>query len=162
MSFLEYRTAAVYHATRAVLCRLDSVQRRFLRDVGVDEVKALVEFRLAPLAVRRDIAMLGLIHRTVLGKGPTQFKDHFKRQGQDQVLDPRRECKAPLIKRSALGLVAIYNMLPTSVRAARSVKLFQRSLQDMISKSAASGYSQWQDILSPRVPLKEHPLASLY
>ena len=111
LSFLEYRTPAVYHATRAVLTRLDAVQSKLLRDIGVDEVIALAEFHLAPLAVRRDIAMLGLIHRTALGKGPPQFAEHFHRQGKF-LHDPRRDCSAPLIKRSALGLVVVYNMLP--------------------------------------------------
>ena len=45
----------------------------FLRDVSVDDVTALINFHLAPLSTRRDIAMLGLIHRTVLSKGPKQF-----------------------------------------------------------------------------------------
>ena len=77
LSFLEYRTPAIYHATRAVPSRLDAVLDRFLRDRGVDDISALVVFHLAPLATRRDIAMLGLIHRTVLGKGPEQFKHFF-------------------------------------------------------------------------------------
>ena len=38
LSYLEYRTPAIYHATRAVISRLDAVQTRFLRDVGVDDV----------------------------------------------------------------------------------------------------------------------------
>jgi len=54
LSFIEYRTPAVYHATLAVLSRLDAVQNRFLRDVSIDDVAALVHFNLAPLAVRRD------------------------------------------------------------------------------------------------------------
>ena len=69
LSYLEYRTPAIYHATRAVLCRLDAVQTRFLKDIGVDEVTALLGFHLAPLSARRDMALLGLIHRVVLGKG---------------------------------------------------------------------------------------------
>ena len=70
LSYLEYRTPAIYHATRAVLRRLDAVQRNFLHDIGVDEVTALLHFHLAPLNTRRDIALLGVIHRAVLGKGP--------------------------------------------------------------------------------------------
>ena len=50
----------------------------FLRDIGIDEITALVTFHLAPLATRRDIAMLGLIHRTILGKGPSQFNAFFQ------------------------------------------------------------------------------------
>ena len=162
LSFLEYRTPAVYHATRAVLQRLDAVQNKFLKDIGVDEVTALAEFHLAPLNVRRDIAMLGLIHRTMLGKGPPQFADFFKRQDNGLLHDPRKECRAPLIKRSAFGLVAVYNMLPLRVVAARSVKLFQRELQEIICNHAVAGYPQWQEIISPRESLETHPLVSLF
>ena len=160
LSFLEYRTPAIYHATRACLRRLDAVQSRFLQDIAVDEITALVRFHLAPLSTRRDIAMLGLIHRTVLGKGPPQFKDYFKRQHHSLTLhDPRNENKSPLIKRSALGLVAIYNLLPRSCRAAKSVPAFQKGLQEVVTQYAASGYPQWSDVLSPRLPLTSHPLA---
>ena len=44
----------------------------------MDEMAALLNFNLAPLATRRDIGMLGVIHRTALGKGPSQLKQHFK------------------------------------------------------------------------------------
>ena len=132
LSFLEYRTSAVYHATRDILNRLDHVQCKFLKDVGVDEVTALVEFNLAPLAVRRDIAMLGLIHRTALGKGPPQFAEYFRRCGSSKhkfsMHDPRTDCKASLIKRSALGLVAIYNLLPPDLVSTKSVLRFQKYL----------------------------------
>ena len=70
LSYLEYRTPAIYHATRALLSPLDAVQTRFLMDIGVNELTSLVSFRLAPLSTRRDIAMLGVLHRTMLGKGP--------------------------------------------------------------------------------------------
>ena len=123
---------------------------------------ALVDFHLAPLAVRRDIAMLGLIHRTVLGKGPAQFAEHFQGQSHHVVRDPRKDFKNPLIKRSALGLVAIYNMLPQSTRAARTVKLFQRSVQAIISNASENGHPKWHELLSPRVPLTGHPLGSLF
>ena len=117
LSFLEYRTPAIYHATRAVLRRLDAVQRNFLRDVGVDDITALVHFHLAPLSTRRDIAMLGLIHRTVLAEGPRQFSDFFRRDPdhRSKLVDPCLSSRSPLIKRSALGLVSIYNMLPQKV-----------------------------------------------
>ena len=160
LSFLEYRTPAIYHATRALLRRLDAVQSGFLRDIGIDEVTALVRFHLAPLSTRRDIAMLGLIHRTAMGKGPPQFQDCFRKASDGRsLLDPRRDSTSPLIKRSALGLVAVYNMLPPRLLSARSVSAFQRSLQECVIKFAASGYPQWSEVLSPRLPLVTHPLA---
>jgi hypothetical protein len=163
LSFIEYRTPAIYHATRVLIRRVDTIQRRFLNDVGVDEVKALVDFHLAPLSTRRDIAMLGLIHRTALGKGPPQFQEHFRKHAHALTLhDPCTGSRSPLIKRSALGLVAIYNLLPHSFRAVRSVPAFQKSLQEMVTQYATSGHPQWSEVFSPRIPLTSHPLASQY
>ena len=110
-----------------VLSRLDAVQSRFLCDVGVDDVTALVEFHLAPLSTRRDIAMLGLIHRTIRGKGPSQFEEFFWRDPQHhaKLVDPRVTSRSPLIKRSAMGLVAIYKLLSQNVVCAKSVSAFQ-------------------------------------
>ena len=164
LSYIEYRTPAIYHATRAVLSRLDAVQSGFLKDIGVDEISALVDFRLAPLATRRDMAMLGLIHRTILGKGPEHFKEFFTRNHQSistPVRDPRNTSKAPLVKRSALGLVAIYNMLPQSMLRIKSVPAFQKGLQEIVIRYAASGHPNWSDVLSPRLSLTSHPLATL-
>ena len=79
LSYLEYRTPAVYHATCTVLGPLDRLQDSFLRKAGVTTLEGLMVFNLAPLAARRDMAMLGLIHRTVLGKGPEQFRNFFSK-----------------------------------------------------------------------------------
>ena len=162
LSFLEYRTPAVYHATRAVLNRLDSVQTKFLKNVGVDEVTGLVEFHLAPLCVRRDIAMLGLIHRTVLGKGMPQFAEHFRAGRQQRLHDPRNDCAAPLIRRSVFGLCAVYNLLPPQIVAMKSVSAFQRGVQDMVCNLAKSGHPQWREMTSPRIALSTHPLVSCF
>jgi len=162
LSYLEYRTPAIYHATRVVISRLDAVQSRFLRDVGVEDITALVKFHLAPLSTRRDIAMLGLIHRTVCGKGPSQFKDFFRRDPQHaKLVDPRVTLRSPLIKRSALGLVAIYNLLPHNVVCARSVSAFQKGLQELVITFAVTGHPQWSEVFSPRLPLASHPLTTL-
>ena len=146
-----------------VISRLDAVQSRFLRDVGVDDVTALVKFHLAPLSTRRDIAMLGLIHRTIRAKGPSQFKDFFwcDPQHHAKLVDPRVTSRSPLIKRSAMGLVAIYNLLPHNVVCARSVSAFQKGLQELIVSFAVTGHPHWPEALSPRLPLALHPLTSL-
>jgi hypothetical protein len=156
LSFLEYRTPAVYHALRSILSRLDSVQSRFLRGIGVDELIALVEFRLAPLAVRRDIAMLGLIHRAAVGEGPGHFKKFFQLSGapvrhRRQLQDPRADMKHPFVKRSALGLVPVYNRLPASVVEPRCISIFQRHLQQLVVERAQEGRPDWAAVLSLRV-----------
>ena len=161
LSFLEYRTPAIYHATREVLSRVDSVQSRFLQNAGISEIDALVHFHLAPLSVRRDIAMLGVIHRAVLGKGPLHFQEHFLIASQmwRKVVDPRASLKHPIIKRSVLGLVAIYNMLPASCVTLNSVQQFQRALQKIVMDRATTGCGDWKDTLNPRIPIAKHPLA---
>ena len=77
-SFVEYRTPAVYHAASTILPGIDAVQRRFLRVCCLTEEDALMFFNLAPLETRRDMAMLVLIHRTVLGCDTRHFASIFR------------------------------------------------------------------------------------
>ena len=106
--------------------------------------------------------MLGLIHRTVCGKGPSQFREFFLRDPQHaKLVDPRFTLRSPLIKRSAMGLVAIYNLLPHNVVCAKSVSAFQKGLQELIITFAVTGLPQWSEVLSPRLPLASHPLTTL-
>ena len=77
LEFVEYRTAGVYHANAIALAQLDGVYTKFLKAAGLSFEEALLEFGLAPLNARRDIAMLCVIHRTVLGLGPEHFRKFF-------------------------------------------------------------------------------------
>eukprot|EP00969_Alexandrium_andersonii_P059879 2637446-Alexandrium_andersonii.AAC.1 len=61
-----------------MLTPIDTVQDRFLRSLGITSTEALFCFRLAPLSTRRDMAILGMVHRTVLGKGPPEFAHFFQ------------------------------------------------------------------------------------
>ena len=82
--------------------------------------------------------MLGVLHRRAIGKGPPHFKKHFDMDGYQRLKDPRTALKGPLVIRSVLGLVAVYNKLPV--------------------RSAKDGNDNWKNLLSPRVPLSTHPL----
>ena len=77
LSYVEYRTVAIYHACDTHLVHIDRMQTRFLKELDVSPEQALVEFHLAPLSTRRDIAMLGMVHRAALGKGPSQLHQFF-------------------------------------------------------------------------------------
>ena len=173
LSYVEYRTAALYHATDSVLKPLDAVQSRFLKALGCSEVEALMELNLAPLRARRDIAMLGVVHRTVLGKGPSHFRAFFKlaelkqhryltrRAGKNhdkQLEDPRKGTFPELVRRSALGLIAVYNLLPADLVEEKTVKGFQSKLQGHLKERAAAGCEDWAETLSLRVPLWKHLL----
>ena len=173
LSYIEYRIPALYHACQSHLGRLDAVQRFFLKEVGLSDSDALLSFNLAPLSSRRDMAMLGVIHRAVLGLGPKQLHQFF----QVQIPQPqpsctrraaRRHCKQLIefrsvdqlciLGRSAFGLVAVYNLLPADVVALGSVQSFQAVLQGMLRSSASSGIDSWEHLFSPRQCMHRHPL----
>jgi hypothetical protein len=161
LAYIEYRTPAVYHATREILARLDRVQTKFLQDVGIGATEALIQFNLAPLSTRRDIAMLGVIHRSKLGKGPRHFRNFFKRGVSGKLDDPRKSVGGDLVKRSALGLIAVYNLLPEHCTKQKTVREFQKTLQQLVKNRATCGAEDWINTLSPRVPLQRHPLNEL-
>ena len=179
LSFIEYRTIAIYHACESALSNLDRVQSKLLEAAGMDDVEALNHCRLAPLSSRRDIALLGLIHRTVLEKGPGHFKRFFRADVSARVegrgnhrmqlveytgghwTDFRYPNSRPAdyIKYSMLGLVTIYNRLPARVvEGCGCVPSFQTALQNMLTERANSGVENWRALFSPRVPWYRHPL----
>ena len=181
LSFIEYRTSAIYHACASSLALLDNLQNRLLDAAGLSKLEALTEVKLAPLAVRRDIAMLGVIHRSVLGRGPRHFQSFFKANEY-----ARREClgkhrlqllplpddatdfmlpgsrPAEYIQNSAFGLINVYNELPACVvEASPCVPSFQKALQELVISRANAGNDDWEYTLSPRVSAWRHPLRGL-
>ena len=145
------------------------MQERFLRHVNLPVEDALAGFNLAPLAARRDMAMLGLIHRARLGKGPTQLSQYFRdaprstgRTRRVSNLHSRQVCdwvhtlRLDTTRRSALGLVQVYNALPQRLVDAGSEKSFQAELQWNLKRKAAMGGSdRWHLLFSPRVSFLE-------
>ena len=140
--------------------------------LGVPELVTLMHFRLAPLSARRDMAMLGLLHRAALKLGPPQFWEFFqlqteqsggrtRRAGQRhprQLRETRRGRFLEVLRRSALGLVAVYNLLPAWVVKADTVKNFQTNLAEVLRQRATAGCSDWVCTFSPRIPMWRHPL----
>jgi hypothetical protein len=158
LAYIEYRTPAIYHAKRELLNKLDRVQSRFLKDMGIEEDTALMHFHLAPLSARRDMAMLGLLHRTVIGRGPPHFREHLAIESGRRIRDPRKDLKDPMVKRSVLGLIAVYNLLPWACRKTNAVSDFQCQLQQLLKNRLGDSCEDWAETLSPRVPLERHPL----
>ena len=56
-----------------MLERVDHVQRRLPRELSLTELEALRGYNLAPLSSRRDIGMLGALHKLPLGTAPPQL-----------------------------------------------------------------------------------------
>ena len=58
----------IFHASLSLLDKLDNVQDRFLHKLGVTAEHAFLTYNLAPPTLRRNIGILGMIHKRVLGQ----------------------------------------------------------------------------------------------
>ena len=170
---VEYATPAIYHAPRFFLNRLDQVEADFLEELGVTAREAFLNLRLLPLSPRRDVAMLDLIHRCVLGKGPLQLAEffrsarapHFPRSLRNQRLLHNRQLDDPIdgtssnsMRRSALGLIYVNNSLPQRTVDLESVNSFQKALQSSVRKACESNLQMWPLLLGSgpyHMPLQE-------
>ena len=165
LSYLESGLAAYFHAAPSVLLPIDRVQRRLLRELELSEFEALDRYKLAPLCTRRDIGMLGLLHRISLGDAPAQLAELFPqapfsapRFGPDTRLRrvvqrhnrqfTERPGHTDVFRRSLFGLVSAYNLLPQSVVDIPSVQDFQSRLQRAVLKAARENVENWSRILS--------------
>ena len=86
------------------------------------------------------------------------FKELFARGSNGRLVHPRQSIGGELVKRSAMGLVAIYNLLPERCTRLKSVNMFQKELQTILKEFAIEGGFDWADTFSPRVALNQHPL----
>ena len=177
LSYIEYRTPAIYHACTSLLAPLDHIQDQILEAAGMTPLQALFVSNLAPLATRRDIAMLGVIHRAVLGKGPHQLHQFFQhavhlvRPGKHRLQVQEYSsgdssdymfpgsAPAEYISRSALGLTSVYNVLPASiVESSPTVSCFQSKCQALLRERAMGSCPHWDRLFSPRWAMYLHPL----
>ena len=169
LSYLEYRTPAIFHATSTVLSPLDRILHNLLHELDIPLDTALFEFNLSPLETRRDIAMLGVIHRAVLRSGPSQLFQFFRRsflrtssrRHSRQLLDVRSGRRLCMLDRSVLGMIWVYNLLPEEVVAANTVRKFQSHLQSIVRFFCSSAHPHWSFCLSNRLSTVGHPLSLL-
>lgn len=80
---IECHCGGYFHACSSLLDRVDQVQRRFLAKLGPTEQEAFLEFNFALTALRRNVAVLGLLHKRALGKthrAPEQLLPFYAHQ----------------------------------------------------------------------------------
>jgi hypothetical protein len=152
LTYIEYRTAAIYHATSTELNKIDKLQDNFLRELCITREAALIEFNLAPLSMRRDIALLGLLHRAAIGEGPAHFKELFhRRAGSFKLVDPlTTESVSLFMRRSIWGLIRVYNLLggaTTCGTVADFQKMLQLRAKSVVKKNLLH---DWNTLYSPR------------
>ena len=126
LCYIEYRTAGIHFACTSVLAEVDDVQSRFITQLELSEEAAFMHFNMALLCVRRDISILGVIHRAALRKGPPELLKFFRREEchsyRRSVRFSHRHSRCliewaagsnlEIMRRSALGMIRVYNLLP--------------------------------------------------
>ena len=175
LSYIEYRTPAITHAATSYFDNLDSVQKRFLRNIGLSSFEALHQLNLAPLSTRRDIANLGIIFRAVTRRSPRQLRLFFKLcttvlrssprrfSHQFQVTDETCAIGREYLDRSTFGYVAVFNLLPECVFhydeqvLPISVSAFQSNLNRLL-KLVSHESDCWEGIFSSRTTIHNHVL----
>ena len=171
-SYIEYRTPAFFHATSTTLQALDGVLPSFLSKCNVSECEALLNFNLAPLHARRDMAMLGFHSPYSSGQGPAQFRRfsvrdhasaresgrHFKYRAR-RLVDTRGKGRdLDMFRRSVFGMVRVYNLLLDEIVMKDIVKSFLATLQGLLEDRAGTEAPSWQFLFSCRRDSVSHPL----
>ena len=65
---IEFSHGCVMHASDTALARIDQLQKSFVRELRVCDEFVFMTYNFAPLELRRDIGVLGFLHKRVLGE----------------------------------------------------------------------------------------------
>ena len=154
---METHNGAIFHASSSILSRLDDIQRQFLKEIGETERSAFLDFNFAPPLLRRNIGILGVLHKRVIGKSHPIFqqllpfqRDLFQegRPGDHnkQLYGHMWEVKNQrgLHDRSIFAMVHTYNNLPQKVVDCASVSEFQTALTKIVRANCEVGLPDWQ------------------
>ena len=152
---VEIHCGGYFHAASSLLDKVDQVQRSFLHHLQISEADAFLDFNFAPTILRRNIAVLGLLHKRVLGLCHRSFESllpwYSQRLGERAVGHNKqlyghwlevKEHRA-LFSRSIFSMIDIYNNLPQSVVDAPSVSSFQSRLTEIAKKRCKNLDSMW-------------------
>ena len=162
-SLTEFNCGAYFHAATTLLEKIDQVQRHFLDKLQVSVEKAFLDFNFAPTKLRRNIAILGLLHKRVLGlchpsydKLLPWYSQHFSspravghnKQLYGHWLEATQH--RTLFRNSIFGMIDIYNNLPQYVVDAQSVSAFQGLLTKMAKARCQRNDVDWESSFARR------------
>ena len=133
-----------------------------MRELAISEGDAFIVHRLAPLSLRRDIALLGMLHKRVLGICHPCFADLFPfapvptdgdvHYGHDKQLDNFSDDsinRGTLWKRSIFALIHVYNRVPQHIIDLMNVSKFQAALTKIVRTRYENGHADWKHTFDP-------------
>ena len=162
---MEANMGGIFHASSYRLAKIDHAQDRFLRELGLSAEQAFLEFNFAPPKLRRNIGILGLLHKRVLGLCHPSFDRLIpwynarfnapRGHGHNKQLYGHwveiSHCQG-LYDRSIFAMVDIYNNLPQHAVDNATVSGFQNYLNHIAHTRCQQGDVVWASSFSRRVP----------
>ena len=160
LCLLEFSSVAIFHAADSHLDELDALQRRFLHALNLSDGDAFLQYNLAPLRLRRDIAVLGFLHRIQLGEVHEDFAKLFPTEVHGHATNSRHNKRrhgrqfreiwgnTDYFNRSVFSAVRVYNVLPEYVVTANSVQAFQSLLTKDAKFCCRVGRAKWERMYS--------------
>ena len=150
--YIEYHTSALYHATDTVLHRLDRLQKHFLEEIDITEQVAFLDYNFAPLGLRRDIGVLGFLHKRVLNECHPAVREFLlldepaNAWHDKQIYTYMERCttRHALYERSLFGAINVYNRLMPYLVDLPTVSKFQRELTWLAKLRCQRGDSDWK------------------
>ena len=153
---MEANMGGIFHATSTRLAKIDHEQDRFLRELGISAEEAFEEFNFAPPTLRRNIGILGLLHKRVLGKCHPSFENLLpwyssrfqpaRGHGHNKTLYGHNceisHCQG-LFSRSIFAMVDMYNTLPQHAADCSTVSEFQSYLNHIAHTRCQQGDVKW-------------------
>ena len=148
----EYRNGTILHAPPSQLARIDAMQRGFLKELHISEDDAFLNFNFAPPVLRRDIGILGLLHKRVLGLAHVSFEElfpfrHDNLMGHDKQIETSFHlitCRPALFFRSIFAMAMVYNRLPQWLIDFKTISSFQANLTGIAKNRCRLGIDDWQ------------------
>ena len=116
---MEFQNGAIAYVPPSKLQLLDKAQSKFLKDLHSNEKATFIQHNFAPPSLRRDIGLLGLLHKRVLGIAYPAYEvllpwamhpavtGHTK-----QIYDhmPEYKFRRVMFCRSLFGMVTVYTI----------------------------------------------------
>ena len=127
------------------------MQDRFLGSLLITKEDAFCFHNFAPATLRRDIGILGFLHKRTLGECHPAIKaflpmDPPGSNWHDKQISPQDSSgirRRHLFQRSVFGMIDVYNRLPPCIIECTTVKDFQKQLTSIARSKCNNGDASW-------------------
>ena len=142
----------MFYGSEIIFEQIERLQSSFVSELRITEEIAFTDFNFGSLCLRRDIGILGFLHKRVLDqchpaiKRLLPIKDSV-RPWHDKQLETYMSqitCRHDLYFRSLFGFVHVYNRLPQIIIDSKSVQAFQCMLTKLARRRCLAWDTSWR------------------